>query len=133
MRVVFDTNVLVAAFLTEGLCSVLLNRASRGEFELLICPKILEEFERVLKKKVKLPYDLAQDVLNLILEVSKVVQSTRVVQAVCRDEDDNNILACALSTGANYLISGDKDLLEIGSIERLKILSPREFEILFED
>jgi len=112
---------------------VLLNRASRGEFELLICPKILEEFERVLKKKVKLPYDLVQDVLNLILEVSKVVQSTRVVQAVCRDEDDNNILACALSTGANYLISGDKDLLEIGSIERLKILSPREFEILFED
>ena len=53
MRVVFDTNVLVAAFVTEGLCSVLLARARRREFEFSLCPKILEEFERILSEKIK--------------------------------------------------------------------------------
>jgi putative PIN family toxin of toxin-antitoxin system len=53
MRVVFDTNVLVAAFLTEGVCSVLLTRARRKEFELFLCPVILDEFRKVLSRWVK--------------------------------------------------------------------------------
>ena len=133
MKVVFDTNVLVAAVLTEGLCSVLLTRARRKEFELFVCPVILEEFERILSHKIKAPQDLVGEALSIILEASKVVQPTTEVRGICRDQEDDHILACALSAEADYLVSGDKDLLEIGCFERLKIISPREFEALFED
>ncbi len=52
MRVVFDTNVLIAAFATEGLCATLLRRARKGQFQLLLFPIILQEFERVLRRKL---------------------------------------------------------------------------------
>ncbi len=133
MRVVFDTNVLVAAFVTEGLCSVLLARARRKNFDLFVCPKILKEFERILSEKIKAPQALIEEALRMILEASEVIQPSMTIQRVCRDEDDNEILACALSAEADYLVTGDKDLLEIARFEGLKILSPREFEVLFED
>ncbi len=133
MRVVFDTNVLVAAFLTEGLCSVLLTRARHREFELFVCPVILEEFERILLHKIKAPRELVREALEILLEASETVHSTEEIQGICRDRDDDKILACALSAEADYLVSGDRDLLEIGSLEELKIVSPREFEAFFED
>ncbi len=133
MRVVFDTNVLIAAFLTEGLCPVLLTRARRREIDLFVCSTILEELERILSHKIKAPQALVREALEIILEVSETIHPTRAIQRVCRDKDDDQILACALSAEADYLVSGDKDLLEISSFERLKIISPREFETFFED
>ena len=133
MRVVFDTNVLVAAFVTEGLCSVLLARARRREFELFLCPKILEEFERILSERIKASRLLIKEALSIILEASEIIQPVRAIQGVCRDKDDDQILACALSAEADYLVSGDRDLLDIGSFEKVKIISPREFEAFFED
>lgn len=133
MRVVFDTNVLVAAFLTEGLCSVLLPRARRKEFKLFVCPVILEEFERILLHKIKASRELVIEALEILLEASETVHPTEEIQRICRDRDDDKILACALSAEADYLVSGDRDLLEIGSFEELKIVSPREFEAFFED
>ena len=133
MRVVFDTNVLIAAFLTEGLCPVLLTRARRKEFELFVCPVILEEFERILSCKIKAPQNLVREALEVILEASKIINPTKKIQGICRDRDDDRILSCALSAEADYLVSGDKELLGIGCFERLKIISPREFEAFFED
>ncbi|OAQ19966.1 putative nucleic acid-binding protein, contains PIN domain [Thermosulfurimonas dismutans] len=112
---------------------MLLARARRGEFDLFVCPKILEEFERILSEKIKVPRALIEEALSMILEASEMIQPTRAIQGVCRDEDDDQILACALSAEADYLVSGDKDLLEIGSFGNLKIVPPRDFEALFED
>lgn len=80
MRVVFDTNVFVSAFLTEGLCAGLLIRARKGDFQLYVCPEILDEFERVLKQKVKAPLELIREAVDLILEVSKIINSVEVVR-----------------------------------------------------
>ncbi len=133
MKVVFDTNVLVAAFVAEDICSVLLSHARKKEVDLIVCPKILEEFEKVLKEKLKVPEEIVQEALNLILEASQLVHPAGTAFKVCRDEDDNQILACALSAKADYLVSGDRNLLKIGSFKKLKIVSPREFESLFQD
>ena len=132
MRVVFDTNVFVAAFLTEGLCSVLLTRARRKEFYLFVCPQILKEFEKVLSEKIKAPQELVEKALKIILEASELIHPTTSLQGVCRDKNDDRILACALSAQADYLVTGDKDLLEINRFEGIKIISPREFEAIFE-
>ena len=72
MRVVFDTNVLVAAFAAAGLCAKLLRRATRREFSLVLCPIILEELEQVLKKKSGATAGEIRNAIDLLAEISTV-------------------------------------------------------------
>ena len=132
MRVVFDTNVLVAALAVEGLCTTLLARARRKHFQLFLCPFILDELRRVLSGKLKVPEQLTREAIDLVLEAAEGVVSPREeVEGVCRDREDDHILACALGARARYLVTGDKDLLELKEFRGIAILSPREFEMLF--
>lgn len=134
MKVVFDTNVLIAAFVTEGLCAKLLVRAREREFQLVACPFILREFERVLTKKFKAAKSEVQDALALAAEAAQaVVEPKEKVVGVCRDTDDDNVLACVLEAEANYLVTGDADLLELKEFRETRIVAPRDFELLFED
>ena len=131
MRAVFDTNVLVAAFVAEGTCSKLLMRGRKKQFHLIVCPVILQEFNRVLIKKFSATRNEARSSLRIVLEaVQSVVHPS---QSVCRDPDDDVILACALEAKADYLVTGDADLLELKIFEGIRILTPRDFEILFND
>ena len=134
MRVVFDTNVLVAAFAADGLCAKLLRRANKREFVLLVCPIILEEFQGALKKKLDATEEEIGNALSLLREVSVMTveappgaKLTRIV----RDPDDDLILFCAVAAEADLLVTGDKDLLEIEEHGKIKILDPRGFEMLF--
>ena len=132
MIAVFDTNVLLAAIITEGICSKLLHRARIGEFSLLSCPFIMKELRRILSKKFR----LSQEELALVMEpiseaISQVIEHNLKITGVCRDADDDNIIACAVAARADYLVTGDFDLLEIKSYKDTKIITPRDFEALF--
>jgi putative PIN family toxin of toxin-antitoxin system len=136
LRALFDTNVLIAAFLTEGLCSKLLGRAKRKHFELYTCPFVLAELEEKLAKKFYAAKGEIKETLTLIKEASLTVNPASnniMVNNICRDTDDDNVLACALAAKADYLVTGDSDLLIIGVFRGIKIITPREFELLFED
>jgi uncharacterized protein len=134
VRVVFDTNVLIAAFLTEGVCSKLLVRARRREFELYLSEDIILEFERNLRKKFSFSPSEIKDARGVLLEASvKIVPKVSSVVPVCRDPEDDKILACAKETDADYLVTGDQDLLLIDPYGRTRIVTPRNFENLFED
>jgi putative PIN family toxin of toxin-antitoxin system len=56
----------------------------------------------------------------------------RQARGTCRDQEDDPVLACALACKADYLVTGDRDLLEIKKFHKIKIVSPREFELLFD-
>jgi len=117
VKAVFDTNVLIAAFVTEGICSRLIARARTGQFEFITCPFILKEFERTLREKILSTKEEVQDALMLISEAAKdVVHPAQKVTGVCRDAADDNILACICTAQADYLITGDSDLLELKTI-----------------
>ena len=131
MRVVFDTNVFISAFATEGICSVLLKRARLKEFELFVCPIIIEEVKNVLEQKFKVERGTIEDVVELIKEASLSTDTTEKIEGACRDKDDDLILSCALSAKAEFLVSGDRDLLEIKEYKGMKIISPRDFETMF--
>lgn len=131
MRVVFDTNVFISAFATEGVCSVLLKRARLKEFELFVCSVIINEVESVLKQKFKVGEEIIREVVELIKESSEPVSIVEKVEGVCRDGDDDLILSCAVSACVDYLVSGDKDLLEVKKYENIKIVSPKDFEAMF--
>ena len=134
MRVVFDTNVLVSAFVTEGVCSKLLGRARRRQFQLITCPFILKELEAVLLKTLSATKGETSQVLRILTEaISALVQPAQPVSGICRDPDDDHILSCALAADAEYLVTGDSALLELREFRGTRILSPRDFELLLED
>lgn len=54
------------------------------------------------------------------------------VSGICRDEDDSQILACALSCETDYIVTGDQDLLALKTFKKIRIVSPRKFELLFD-
>ena len=133
MKVVFDTNVLVSAFVTEGVCSKLLGRARRRQFELITCPFILKELEAVLLKKLSATRGETRQVLRILAEaISVLVHPTHPVSGICRDPDDDHILSCAIAASADYLVTGDSDLLELREFRGIRIVAPRGLELLLE-
>jgi len=134
VRAVFDTNVLVAAFITEGICSKILMRGRKKQFHLIACPVILREFEQVLIKKFSTARNEARSALQIISEaIHSIERPSQLVQSVCRDPDDDAILVCALEGRADYLVTGDVDLLELKFFKEIRIVTPRDFELLFKD
>lgn len=134
MKAVFDTNVLIAAFLTEGICAKLIVRAHRRDFDLILCDGILQEFKRVLKKKfATTPFETSEALTILSEATQEILGQTNSVTPICRDSDDDLILACAKDAAADYIVTGDEDLLVLKNYEWIRIVSPREFEKLFPD
>jgi putative PIN family toxin of toxin-antitoxin system len=134
VKAVFDTNVLVAAFVSEGVCSKLLIRARKRQFHLFLSPFILQEFERVLVRKLAVPKGEARDAVRLVSEAADVIlHPPELDTPTCRDSNDDNVLACSLAAETDYLVTGDADLLDLRSFRNTLIISPRDFESLFVD
>jgi putative PIN family toxin of toxin-antitoxin system len=134
VRAVFDTNVLVAAFAAEGVCAALLRRARIGDFRLVLCPVIIQEFQRVLRRKLAASPDEVRDALGLLEEAGELVMpEPGAMPRMCRDRADDAILACALAARAEFLVTGDNDLLGLRTFQRIRIVRPRDFEALFAD
>ncbi|MEW6681826.1 MAG: putative toxin-antitoxin system toxin component, PIN family [Nitrospirota bacterium] len=132
MIAVLDTNVLIAALVTEGACSKLLFRARRRDFFLVTSPFILSEVQRVLARKFRASRAENVSAIRLIREAAhRVVEPNVRVERTCRDPDDDHILACAREAEAEYLVTGDHDLLVMETFRGTRILTPRDFELLF--
>ena len=125
MKVFFDTNVLVAGLATRGLCSELLEHIIH-DHELLTCPPVLAELERILADKLGLPASAIAGFLGLLTSEGRVVESGGNPEILIKDADDIPILACAISGNADVFVTGDKELLELRNIGNLPIVSPRE-------
>jgi len=106
----------------------------KKQFHPIACPIILQEFKRVLIKKFSATINEARSALKIVSEaVHSVVLPSQSEHGVCRDPDDDTILACALEARADYLVTGDIDLLELKIFKGIRIVTPRDFEILFND
>lgn len=124
-RVVIDTNVFVSGVLFGGNCEKVLSLFLEKKFDLLISPEIASE---IIRKIELFGADLRviDDLKYIIGEGSiKVVPKNKV--NVCRDPKDNIFLELSLGGRADYLVTGDKDLLEIKEFKGTKIVKPKEF------
>ena len=127
MRVFLDTNVLVAAFATRGLCADVL-RTVLAEHEFLISGTVVDELTRILIGKIRVPEPTVREIV-LFLRVSALVADapSNPPPIVVRDPDDAAILGEALAIRADVLVTGDKDLLDAGEVPGIRILDPRGF------
>jgi putative PIN family toxin of toxin-antitoxin system len=127
LRVVADTNVYISALNFGGVPDQVLALARRGLIAMFVSKPILEEIEGVLKGKFQWPPSRTRDALAAISEFAKEVQPTERISVIGKDEPDNRVLECALAAEATIIVSGDSHLRDLGSFQRIRILSPRAF------
>jgi putative PIN family toxin of toxin-antitoxin system len=130
MRVFLDTNVLVSAVATRGLCADVL-REVLVSHQIVISSPLLNELTNILHSKFGIPFDVITEFIEILNQ--DVILSGQSESAVIdiQDQDDVIILSTALSGGAELFVTGDKEILALGKIQHMEIVSPRKFwEIL---
>jgi len=135
MKAVLDTNVLISAFLSDGVCSRILRRARNHEFAFILCMPVIEEFSRILKDKFQFDNAEISFFTAIVSEAAheETSRPEKPVPGICRDVSDDYVLACAAEAKADFLVTGDDDLLTLVSYGKTKIIRPRDFEMLFGD
>lgn len=126
MKVFLDTNVLVAAFATRGLCADVL-RTVLAEHELILGDVVLTEFRRVLSKKFKVPAGGIRAAEAVFEGITPIPKPTKQSRLELRDPADRWVLASAEAAGADVLVTGDEDLLGAAGESVIRIASPRAF------
>ena len=125
MRVLLDSNVWLAILTTDGFCRRVW-RASRRSHQFVASQQILDEIAEKLPAKFGFSSRHAR---LMTFFVERQTETARIVSSinVCRDADDNRILAAALDSGCSHLVTGDLDLLVLKKFEGIRIVTPREF------
>jgi len=131
VRAVLDTNVLLSALLWRGAPHELLEQIRAGTLILISSPALLAELSNVLGR-AKFDVILARSdtsrerALNEVRQLAEVIAPPPLPQPVCRDPDDDAVLALALAAQADCIISGDGDLLSIRHFEEIPIIDPAQ-------
>jgi putative PIN family toxin of toxin-antitoxin system len=124
MRLVLDSNVIIAAFAARGLCNALFEYCLESH-EIILSEPILAEVRRNLRKKIKLPSNIVIQIDSYLRSTSVLINPVEVDPSVCRDKSDLPILGTAEAGGADYIVSGDKDLLVLKKYSGIAIIDPR--------
>jgi putative PIN family toxin of toxin-antitoxin system len=133
VKVFLDTNVLASAYAARGLCADVL-RLTLAKHELVVGEVVLQELERILLQRLRLAPELAGEILASLREHRTQPGPDAPAATRVRDPDDAWVLASALEAGADVLITGDADLLDVADeVQGIRITSPRGFWNLIRD
>jgi putative PIN family toxin of toxin-antitoxin system len=130
MRIVADTNLLIASIFWSGAPYKIVQQALDGKIEIVTSKDILNEVRKVLKDPKEgfmLGEQEIDDIVNGILLYAKLVEPAIIVDVVKRDPKDNPIIACALTAKAEFIVTRDNDLLVLKEYAGINILTPEEF------
>jgi uncharacterized protein len=128
MKIFFDTNVLIAAFIAHGACNELFKHCMTNH-HVYTSDFVLKELARTLANKFKYPAEEITQVHKIILSGAMVTDEAPLHQPLSKDKDDDHIIAAAIKADVDCLLSGDSDLLSLKNIQKISILSPRDFWI----
>jgi putative PIN family toxin of toxin-antitoxin system len=126
VRVFLDTNVLVSAFASRGLCAEVLELVLL-DHELILGRNVLRELEKALREKVKLPVVRSIEIIDFVSSEATQIVDKAEPASVNVDAADALVLGEALTSHADLFVTGDAALLRLATIGALKIVSPRRF------
>lgn len=134
IRIVVDTNVLISGLfgIKNSPSAQILNAIRAQKIILVTSPLILEEVGDVINrdrvvKLTKMSSAERTDFMDKLIERSDVTAGMQLSQLISRDVKDDKFLACAFEAKADYIVTGDEDLLDLKEYEGIKIVTPREF------
>jgi putative PIN family toxin of toxin-antitoxin system len=133
-RVVLDTNVLISSLLFKGEASRIVVLWQKGKIIPLISKETFNELRAVLEyPKFSLsPGEIKSIMEDEILPFFEVVEVEKNIKGICRDPDDDKFISCAVSGEADWIVSGDKDLSDLGKYRSLRIIHVSEFLKMFD-
>lgn len=137
MKAVIDTNVLIAGLLWRGPPHALLEQVRVGSVSLVSSPALLAELADVMGR-VKFDAILTRTntsrerSLADVRRLAEVIEPPLLPQPVCRDPDDDELLALAIAAKVDLIVSGDKDLLSLGGFQGIPIVAPAQAISLIE-
>ena len=128
MKLVLDTNIFISAFYWDGNSQQVINRIIEGQDELYITNEIIDEIADVMgSPKFKTKPEITEKYIRAIEKIGKKVYITGEVKGICRDKDDDDKIECGLLCDADYLITGDSDLLVLHEYKQMKIITVKGF------
>jgi putative PIN family toxin of toxin-antitoxin system len=132
IRAVLDTNLLVSYLLTHRppIATLIDHHLALDSFVLVTAPELLAELDRVLAYTKLLRYYTEEDrtrFVALVMALSEVVDLPETVPRICRDPDDDRVIACAVVGEADVIVSGDDDLLALERVGGIPILTATQF------
>lgn len=125
MKVVLDTNVLISGIFWKGTPHALLNAWAENRFKVIISNAILAEYIAVLHR-IDMQGDIAKRWSVFLVEHAIVVKDRYRVK-LARDVSDDKFVNTAISGGADFIVSGDDDLLSLQNQSPISIVSPKRF------
>lgn len=124
LRIVLDTNVLVSATIRSGKPRRLFQAGIGGRYKILSSREILDELSEVLQRpKFKMTVDDTIRVVSALIETAENVHVTSDIKAVEDDPDDDVMINTARDGNADYIVSGDPDLLNLKEYNGIQIVS----------
>ena len=126
MRIVLDTNILIAAFISHGACADLFEHCVRY-YEIVASEFIFTEFFNKLTAKLEIPAAEAKKAVQLLRSRIPVVVPSNLATRVCSDPNDDPILGTAIQGDCQYILTGDKDFLALKKYKGIDIISPQGF------
>ncbi|MDH4136454.1 MAG: putative toxin-antitoxin system toxin component, PIN family [Anaerolineae bacterium] len=136
MRVVIDTNLLVTYLIShrDPMATIIDDHLAQGDFAMLSSPELLAELDRALSyPRLQKFYDKDTRLrfVALIAQLAEMQNLPGEIPAISRDPDDDKFIACAIAGRADFLVSGDQDLLTLERVGDVRIITARELlEIL---
>jgi putative PIN family toxin of toxin-antitoxin system len=132
IRVVFDTNIIISGRLWSGAPRQALAEADGGQVESFISESMLDELKEVISRpkfaeRLALVGKTAEQLVQEHLQSTTVIEVAPISPTVEADPDDDMVLACALSSKADFIVSGDPHLLELASFENIPIVTVNNF------
>lgn len=127
-KVILDTNILISALGWEGKPREIFNRIVKGKFELVTSPEQIAELSEAINYP-RLGFTEEQKLrfLALVLETASLVESKEKLDIIKEDPEDNRILECAISSDADYIVTGNKHLLKLKKFRETKIITAKKF------
>lgn len=125
---VLDTNVVISAIFFGGMPLKIVRAAFAKKFELVASRAVLREYREVAERlHARFPFVNYRRPLSILESKLIIVRPVALGKTVCRDPDDDAIIACALGGKAKVICSGDDDLLALNGFRGLEIMQPSDF------
>ena len=132
-RAVFDTNILISAYLWPGTPRQALEIVRSGRCALVSADAAIEEFVRVLGyRKFGLSPEEIAPLVHDLMSLSTLVYPKQAVHVITKDVTDNLFLSVALEGGCNAIVSGDHHLLDLQHYQQVRIVSAATFVRVFQ-
>ena len=126
MKILFDTNVIISGFVSQGYSFDVI-KDTANKHEVYYTEYLLKETQKNLSTKFPLSHEAVNSIINTVKKQFIEGKTANTIKKISRDSKDDQILADAVTNDIDIIITGDKDLLELKNYKGIKIIMPKDY------